>query len=74
MQKGDFEVHRPFGENNVTRKEITMDVFWFIPVLLAVIIGIWIFYVRMMRAGGDGVRKEGKTLVDKDDRGLPPPF
>ncbi|EEF62730.1 hypothetical protein Cflav_PD5365 [Pedosphaera parvula Ellin514] len=51
-----------------------MDVFWFVPVLLAVIIGIWVFYIRIMRSGGEGVRKEGKTLVDKDDRGLPPPF
>jgi hypothetical protein len=47
-----------------------MDAFWFIPLLLALIIGVWVFYRKVMTEGGDGVRKDGKVLVDKPD---PPP-
>jgi hypothetical protein len=44
-----------------------MYLFWFIPLLLGVVIGIWLFYNRAV-AGGAGGRREGKILVDKDDQ------
>lgn len=42
-----------------------MDIFWFAPLLLAVVIGVWVFYRKVMREGGDGVRKDGKVLFHK---------
>jgi hypothetical protein len=42
-----------------------MDLFWLIPVLLAVVIGVWVFYRKVMKEGGSGVRSDGKVLVDK---------
>ena len=51
---------------NNGREESIMYLFWFIPLLLGVVIGIWLFYNRAV-AGGAGGRREGKTLVDKND-------
>ncbi|HZV34636.1 MAG TPA: hypothetical protein VFB72_08705 [Verrucomicrobiae bacterium] len=42
-----------------------MYLFWFIPLLLAVVIAIWVFYDKVMKEGAGGVRKNGKVLVDK---------
>jgi hypothetical protein len=42
-----------------------MYLFWFIPLLLAVVIGVWAFYNKVMKEGGRGVRTRGKVLVDK---------
>jgi hypothetical protein len=53
-----------------------MDIFWFLPMLLAAIISIWIFYRKVMREGGSGRRTTGKVLFDKPGRepdNLPPP-
>jgi hypothetical protein len=48
-----------------------MDVFWFVPFLVAVVIGVWLLYYRATKRSEDVGRKEGKTLVDKDAK--PPP-
>jgi hypothetical protein len=53
-----------------------MDYFWLIPFLVAVVVGIWVFYRKVMREGGSGVRTTGKVLFDKPGRepdNLPPP-
>ena len=53
-----------------------MDIFWFLPMLVATLIGIWIFYRKVMREGGSGRRTTGKVLFDKPGRepdNLPPP-
>jgi hypothetical protein len=42
-----------------------MYLFWFIPLFLVIVVGLWIFYERIARAGGGG-RRDGKTLVDKE--------
>ncbi|HZV34635.1 MAG TPA: hypothetical protein VFB72_08700 [Verrucomicrobiae bacterium] len=50
-----------------------MDYFWIIPLLLAVVIVVWAFYRKVMREGGDGVRRDGKVLVDKPPKPGPGP-
>jgi hypothetical protein len=45
-----------------------MDVFWFIPFLLAALIGIWVFYHKVMREGGSGIRTTGRVLLNKPRR------
>lgn len=42
--------------------------FWFIPILLVVVIGIWTFYYKILKESGPCERTSGKVLVDK-----PPP-
>jgi hypothetical protein len=48
--------------------ELRMYLFWFIPLLLAALIGGWAFYRKVMSEGGRGGRTDGRVLVDK-----PPP-
>jgi hypothetical protein len=53
-----------------------MDAFWFFPLLVVVLAGIWIFYRKVMHEGGSGRRTTGKVLFDKPGREpdhLPPP-
>ena len=47
-----------------------MYLFWFIPVLIVILLGMWAFYNKVMREGGRGRRTSGKVLVDKP----PPPM
>lgn len=45
---------------------------WLIPLLVALTVALWAFYVLMKHSGGSGVRTEGRTLVDKPDEENPP--
>ncbi len=40
---------------------------WLIPVLVALIVILAIFYLVVRNAGGSGARTPGRTLVDKPD-------
>ncbi len=37
---------------------------WLIPLIIAFLLGLWIFYLVIGRSGGTGERTEGRTLVD----------
>jgi hypothetical protein len=39
--------------------------FWLIPVLLALIASVGVFYLVVKFTGGKGVRTDGRTVVDK---------
>jgi hypothetical protein len=45
---------------------------WLMPLLLALGVVLWAFYLLMKQQGGTGVRTEGRTLVDKPDDETPP--
>ena len=45
---------------------------WLFPLLVAVVVVLWAFYLLMKRKGGTGERTEGRTLVDKPDEDNPP--
>ena len=45
---------------------------WLIPLLVAMIVLLWAFYMILGHHGGTGVRTEGRTLVDKPDEENPP--
>lgn len=47
---------------------------WLIPAMAVFGLVIWIFYLTIRSKGGDGVRTEGRTLVDEpSDEDSPPP-
>ncbi len=48
-----------------------MYLFWFVPLLLAIVIWIVFFYRAVVRQGGGGMKSEGRTLVDKPEREPP---
>jgi len=39
--------------------------FWLIPLMAIVVAGIGVFYLVIRRSGSSGVRREGRTLLDK---------
>jgi membrane glycosyltransferase len=45
---------------------------WLLPLLLALILALWVFYLLVRNRGGPGVRTEGRTLVDIPDDDTPP--
>ncbi len=45
---------------------------WLVPLLGALGVLLWAFYVLIKHQGGPGVRTEGRTLVDKPDDDNPP--
>ena len=45
---------------------------WLIPLLVAIVVLLWAFYLVLKHQGGTGVRTEGRTLVDKPDEENPP--
>ena len=45
---------------------------WLIPLLVAMFVLLWAFYMVLKHSGGSGVRTEGRTLVDKPDEENPP--
>lgn len=45
---------------------------WLIPLLGAMVVLLWAFYMVLKNHGGPGVRTEGRTLVDKPDEENPP--
>ena len=45
---------------------------WLIPLLVALAVVLWAFYVLIKHLGGTGVRTEGRTLFDKPDEENPP--
>ncbi len=45
---------------------------WLIPILVAVFLALWGFYMLLRSQGGSGVRTEGRTLVDKPGEEPPP--
>jgi hypothetical protein len=45
---------------------------WLIPLLVAMVVLLWAFYLILNHQGGTGVRTEGRTLVDKPDEENPP--
>lgn len=45
---------------------------WLIPLLLALVVVLWVFYGVIKRQGGSGLRTDGRTLVDKPDEDSPP--
>jgi hypothetical protein len=45
---------------------------WLIPLLVALVVVLWGFYLLIKHLGGTGVRTEGRTLVDKPDEENPP--
>ena len=48
--------------------------FWLLPLLAIGIVGIWVFYMIIKHAGGDGQRSHGRTMLDKTvEEDSPPP-
>ena len=45
---------------------------WLVPLLVALVVLLWAFYLLIKHQGGSGVRTEGRTLVDKPDEENPP--
>jgi len=45
---------------------------WLFPLLFALGVLLWAFYMVMRNRGGAGVRTDGRTLVDKPDVEEPP--
>ena len=46
---------------------------WLIPVIIAVMVGLWIFYLVIGKGGGTGERTEGRTLMDVPEQPQDPP-
>jgi hypothetical protein len=46
--------------------------YWLFPLIVALCVMLWVFYLVVKRQGGPGVRTEGRTLVDKPDEENPP--
>jgi hypothetical protein len=46
--------------------------YWLFPLIVALIVVLWAFYLMVKHKGGTGVRTEGRTLVDKPDEENPP--
>ena len=47
--------------------------FWLIPVMAILVVLIGIFYLVISRAGGSGIRSEGRTLRDEPDKKIEEP-
>lgn len=45
---------------------------WLIPLLVALGVLLWAFYMLVRIQGGSGIRTEGRTLLDKPDEENPP--
>lgn len=45
---------------------------WLVPLLVALGVLLWAFYIVIRNQGGAGARTDGRTLVDKPDEEEPP--
>lgn len=46
---------------------------WLIPILIALVLALWIFYLVIGKSGASGERTEGRTLMDKPEEQQDPP-